>query len=162
MWFPLMGVSRRSCAADRTPGVERLPSPATGYAHPVRPRTLVLVLFPAVLVSACAGVTRPSVAEWEATWMDAVASIPSQQELGEPPSRQLCDDAVAFLRMAESTLLPTPDLAIDATVEEWIAVAKDGFFECPPASAAIPDFEFVYWELLRLQAEVEVVLDLDR
>ncbi|MDH3517829.1 MAG: hypothetical protein OEM66_02770 [Acidimicrobiia bacterium] len=113
-------------------------------------------------VAACADLTRPSIGDWSAQWVSAVAGIPSRSELGDPPSRQLCDDAVGFLRSAEEELIPTPDAAIDGVVEEWLAVSKDAFFECPPTSPAVPDFASAYAELARLQAEVEVVLEMDR
>lgn len=58
-------------------------------------------------------------------------------------------------------LFPTPDPALDPVVEEWVRVAEDAFFECPPSSASIPDLASAYAELQRLEAEVEVVLRID-
>ncbi len=122
----------------------------------------VALVLTALTTVACGNLSRPSVTDWEPAWEAAVAGVPSQTALGNPPSRQLCDDAVAFLRASEEGLVPTPDRAIDATVEEWLDVAKDAFFECPPASSRMPDFAAVYSELARLEAEVAVVLEMDR
>lgn len=116
----------------------------------------------ALVAGACGSLSRPSVADWEPVWAAALTGIPSSTALGDPPSRQLCDDAVAFLRSIEDDLSPTPDRAIDATVEEWLDVAKDAFFECPPSSREVPDLATAYRELDRLEAEVAVVLDMDR
>lgn len=56
-------------------------------------------------------------------------------------------------------LVPTPDPALDEVVDDWVRLAEDAFFECPPASNQVPDFATAYAELRKLQAEVGAVID---
>jgi hypothetical protein len=81
--------------------------------------------------------------------------------LGDPPDRQICGDALAELRAIQPELFPTPDLALDETVTQWVSIAEDAMFECPPSSARIPTLADAYAELARLEAEVAAVLDID-
>jgi hypothetical protein len=90
-----------------------------------------------------------------------VGGIPSAAELGDPPDEDICANELARLRIVQVDLHPTPDLAIDDVVREWVRVAEQAFFECPPSSTLIPDLDSAYEELRRLQAEVEVVLSFD-
>jgi len=115
----------------------------------------------ALVVSACATV-RPSVEEWQPAWEDITAAIPPQSVVGENPPRALCNDVLASLRKGQADLFPTPDLAIDDTVKDWVKVAEDAFFECPPDNDEIGSFTEAYAELLRLEREVELVLVMDR
>ena len=124
-------------------------------------RFLIAVSALALIASACAS-TRPSVAEWQPTWIRVVAGIPPQDVVGENPPRELCDRTLEFLRENRADLSPTPDIAVDDTVREWIDIAEGAFFECPPASQQMGSFAEAYEILERLQAEVDVVLDMDR
>jgi hypothetical protein len=67
-----------------------------------------------------------------------------------------------FIRSNREELFPTPDLAIDNTVTDWVEIAEDAFFECPPNNEQIGSFFEAFEELARLQAEIEVVLEMDR
>jgi hypothetical protein len=87
--------------------------------------------------------------------------VPSAAELGDPPDRALCSAALGVLRTKSAELSPTPDLAIDSVVTEWVRVAEDLLFECPPSSDRIPNLAFAYDEMLRLEVEVEAVLAID-
>ena len=114
-----------------------------------------------ILIAACGGAGRPEVAEWRPIWESVIADVPSATELGEPPDRELCSEALGVLRSRSGDLSPTPDQAIDAVVTEWVRVAEDLLFECPPSSDRVPDLAFAYGEMLRLEAEIDAVLAID-
>jgi hypothetical protein len=114
------------------------------------------------VVGASCSTSRPSVEQWQPTWDKAVAGLPEQSIVGENPPRALCDTTLVFLREIRPDLMPTPDLAVDDTVRDWIDIAEDAFFECPPANQQVGSFAEAYALLGRLQAEVDLVLDMDR
>jgi len=124
-------------------------------------RFLVMATAFIIVASACA-TSRPSVEEWQPTWDRAVSGIPDQAVVGENPPRALCGTTLVFLREIRPDLSPTPDLAVDDPVREWIDIAEGAFFECPPASQQVGSFAEAYDLLGRLQAEVDLVLDMDR
>lgn len=115
-----------------------------------------------LLLGACGGGNRPSVAEWEPVWEGFLVEIPAIAELGDPPDRDICSNSLGYVRSSEGDLLPTPDRVIDQAVREWITVADSTFFECPPSSSAIPGLEFAYGQLTRIEAEIDAVLAIDR
>jgi len=115
-----------------------------------------------VILAACSSASRPTVAEWQLRWDALVDGIPTSAEIGRPPDQSLCTDGLGLVRSSQAGLFPTPDRAIDDAVNEWVSVAEDAFFECPPSSSAIPDMDFAYGQLARLEAEISVVLDIDR
>jgi hypothetical protein len=90
------------------------------------------------------------------------AAIPAELTGGADPSRDTCSEVLAFLRSNRAELFPTPDLAIDDTVTDWVEIAEEAFFECPPTNTDVGSFPEAYAELLRLQGEIELVLDMDR
>ncbi len=124
--------------------------------------TVVVTFLALALLSVSCSEPRPTVAEWEPAWERITASIPAELTSGEDPSRATCSEVLAFLRSNRATLFPTPDLAIDDTVTDWVEVAEEAFFECPPTNADVGSFPEAYAELLRLQGEIELVLDMDR
>lgn len=126
-----------------------------------RPALAATLLALTLLVSSCSE-PRPTVAEWEPVWERIVAEIPAELTGGEDPSQATCSEVLAFLRSNRADLFPTPDPAIDETVTEWVEVAEEAFFECPPTSAGVGSFPETYAELLRLQGEIGLVLDMDR
>ncbi len=87
--------------------------------------------------------------------------MPTLDELGDPPDRDVCGHALGVLRSERPDLLPAPDPALDVAVEEWVVIAEDAMFECPPSSHEIADLAQAYEELARLEAEVNAVLELD-
>ena len=121
----------------------------------------MLLVVLALLQGACADQSRPSVASWQAQWDEVVASIPEEAAVGEAPSNDLCTEVLTTLRELRPPLTPTPDLAIDDAVQEWFQIAEDAFFECPPRSELISSFADAYREMSRLEAEINLVLDLD-
>jgi hypothetical protein len=124
-------------------------------------RVIVWIVLAAIALTAC-GSDRPSVAEWQPTWERITATIPDEEAVADGLSVATCGEALAFLRSNRSELTPTPDLAIDDVVTAWIEIAEDAFFECPPDNEQIRDFSEAYAEMLRLEAEVELVLEMDR
>ncbi len=121
----------------------------------------LLALVLSLVLSACAEQTRPPVGEWQARWRAVLASIPEQPAVDEQPEAALCNETLATLRTMRPDLSPTPDRAIDDAVQEWFQIAEDAFFECPPRSGPIGSFADAYSELLRLEAEIDLVLSLD-
>ncbi len=116
-----------------------------------------------VLVLASCATSRPTVETWEPIWKRVSDGIPSEATIGNTdPDRAVCSDALAFLRSNRNDLFPTPDLAIDDAVADWVEVAEDAFFECPPRNQQIVGFAEAYAELARLRGEIELVLDMDR
>jgi len=102
------------------------------------------------------------VQDWEPAWDRVVAALPAESPTDDDPSRDACSETLAFLRSNRADLFPTPDLAIDDAVTEWVEIAEGAFFECPPNNDQVGSFAQAYEELLRLQAEIDVVLDMDR
>lgn len=120
-----------------------------------------LVIAVALVVSACATV-RPSVSEWQPAWKTITGAIPPYSTVGENPPRPVCDQVLAAVRAGQGDLFPTPDLAIDDTVKDWVKIAEDAFFECPPDNDEVGSFSDAYAEMLRLEREVELVLVMDQ
>lgn len=123
---------------------------------------LLILLTVSLSLAGCSENDRPSLSEWEQIWSQTTDELPTLRELGDPPSRDSCGHALGVLRTSRPNLVPTPDPALDAVVTEWVTVAEDAMFECPPSSHKIPDLASAYDELARLEAEVDVVLDIDR
>lgn len=121
----------------------------------------MLVVALALLVGACGDQSRPTVASWQPQWQQVVASIPEESALGESPADDVCTGVLATLRDRRPPLTPTPDLAIDDAVQEWFQIAEDAFFECPPRSELIGSFADAYREMSRLEAEINLVLNLN-
>lgn len=124
---------------------------------PSRPRLMLVVSTMLILgLSACSG-GRPTFAEWLPFWTHTIGSIPGEDFVSSDTSQEVCEQTLADLRIHQGSLLPTPDEAIDATVRDWIDVAEQVFFECPP----IGGFSDSFAELRRLEAEIDVVIELD-
>lgn len=124
-------------------------------------RALVLTGLMLALLSACSDDSRPTVAEWEPVWVSVVDTFPSAAELGQPPDHKVCSESLGVLRSTSGDLSPTPDLAIDDVVTDWLRIAENTLYECPPANQEVPNLDYAYGELSRLQAEVDVVLAID-
>jgi hypothetical protein len=113
------------------------------------------------LLASCSA-DRPTSEEWQPIWNQVLAAIPSESAVGEEPSKALCDDTLASLRSNRSRLFPTPDLAIDDAVRDWVDIAEDAFFECPPRNERVGSFSEAYGLLRRFQSEIALVLNMDR
>lgn len=123
---------------------------------------IAALLAAAALVLASCSTVRPTAEEWQPTWDQALAAIPSESVVGENPSKAICDKTLASLRINRARLFPTPDLAIDDTVRDWVDIAEDAFFECPPRNERVGSFAQAYGLLRRFQSEIESVLEMDR
>jgi len=132
--------------------------------RPTSRRVGVVVLLALTVFVLCSCATsRPTVDTWEPIWKRVAEGIPSEATIGiADPDRAACSDTLAFLRSNRSSLFPTPDLAIDDTVTDWVEIAEEAFFECPPHNQQIGSFAEAYAELARLRGEIELVLDMDR
>ena len=120
---------------------------------------LAIVALLVVAISACGGDNRPSFESWQSDWESLVSAFPTYEELGDPPDRALCAEALSELRTSARSVSPTPDFSLDVPVREWVSIAESIAFECPPQSTTLPDLEYAYRELERLEAEVDAVLD---
>ncbi len=147
-------------------GAEGIASDAAGgsvWRSKVRSLVVVVILLAAavLILVAQSGPGRPIASDWASTWDRAVTAMPTSEDLGDPPDRNLCSHALGELRSIRPDLIPTPDPALDAAVDEWMRVAEDALFECPPASGELPSLASAFDELVRLQAAIDVVLDID-
>lgn len=113
----------------------------------------------ALLLAAC-GDDRPSSEDWRPDWQRVVAAVPDEAVIVADNTETLCGETLAFLRGNRADLLPAPDLAIDDAVNTWFEIAEDAFFECPPRNEQMGSFAEAYAEMNRLEAEIDLVLDL--
>jgi len=124
-------------------------------------RVAALVIVTALVLASCSA-GRPTAEEWQPTWEQILATMPSESAIGENPSQAVCDKTLAFLRTNRVRLFPTPDPVIDDTVRYWVDIAEDAFFECPPRNERVGSFSEAYGLLRRFQGEIELVLNMDR
>ncbi len=110
------------------------------------------------LLTACSEENRPSDAEWRVVWEERRAEFPDAAAILEEGG-ELCDELVGRLRGDLPELVPTPDEALDAAVEDWIAHAETIAFECPDDPSELAD-RFETLDLL--SAEVDAGLAADR
>ena len=119
------------------------------------------VLVVLVVAASCSD-GRPALTEWRAAWNGLVQSIPDRSSFADGPDQELCSDTLVSIRIQESDVLPTPDAALDDVVRDWLALARDTFFECPPSSG-VRGFDEAYDELDAFRAEMEAgIVTLDR
>lgn len=110
-----------------------------------------------VLLPGCAD--EGSAPAWRATWEEALATIPAQEELvASDPRVPLCEQTLGELRALAGDLRDVPDPVIAPPVRAWIAEAESQFFEC---FEGLSDEQIgdVYDEFATLEAEVETALD---
>ncbi len=113
----------------------------------------------AIGISACNPSGRPTIAQWQPKWIEATEVIPAQSEIGTAPDPAVCESTIAALRTRSVDLLPTPDVAIDDSVRNWLEIAEDAFFDCPPrGDSGISSFDDAYAEMDRLASEIDLVL----
>lgn len=126
-------------------------------------RAPLLVLFAAatLLFTACVPEGRPDAATWRPHWQALIGVIPDQSEIGKPPDDSLCQATLADVREQRKDLLPSPSDNVDDLANEWVAVAEEAFFDCPPAGRDIDSFADAYAELHRLENSVETILSED-
>lgn len=120
-------------------------------------RTWIVGTVVLLTVSACGPRDRPDFDAWRTDWEAALGVIPPPA-FADAPDEATCERVVGELREARESLIPTPDITLDGTVREWIAIAEQTFFECPPREGEVVGFAEAYEELDRLRLEVEAVL----
>lgn len=124
-------------------------------------RLLAATLTLCIVLAACSSESRPSIEEWEQNWNAVLAIVPDLETMGPNPPEEICENVLASLRSEKETLFPPPDPTIDDTVTQWVETAEAAFFDCPP-SGELDGFAGAYAVMLRLQEEIETVLDIDR
>lgn len=118
----------------------------------------MLVVIALVFVG-CANDSRPSRSEWQVHWDRVVAQVPALDDLAVEDPRPACEEALALVREERVYLIPAPEVTLDDPVDDWLSVADETFFECPPRSGDIQSFEQAYGLLDDYMAEVQAVLD---
>ena len=120
----------------------------------------VVIVALALLSSACANQSRPSVPDWLSSWETAAGALPPLGALEQDPAPEICNQTLASLRELRPTVTNTPDMVVDGAVQEWFQIAEGAFFECPPRSEALAGFADAYAELGRLEREIEAALNI--
>lgn len=110
-----------------------------------------------LLVVACSE-ARPAVDAWSGQWGDLRSQLPADSTSAQQLSDEQCRDILGLLRQRGPDLIPAPDGVADETVRDWLEEAEATFFECPPSDG----FGAAYERLVRLEAEIEAVIEIDR
>ncbi len=118
-----------------------------------------MLLVSALFLTAC-GANPPTFAEWETRWNEALTALPDYT--GDPISEDACTAALVTLRELAPELESTPDDALDGVVNQWLDIAEEAMFECPPRQVGTASFEEAYAEMRLLEGEVAAVLDQKR
>lgn len=87
-----------------------------------------------------------------------VDTVPDRGALGDPPAEELCQETLADIRSQRENLLPSPTESIDELANEWISVAEEAFFDCPPEGQEIDSFDEAYEEMQRVEDSIENAL----
>ncbi len=109
------------------------------------------------MVAGCGGDDRPSDAVWRAAWEERRAQVPDADEILRGGS-ELCDELVGRFRSDLSELLPTPDQALDAAVDDWIAHAETIVFDCSKDPDELAD-QFDTLDLLAAEVDAGLLID---
>lgn len=117
---------------------------------------LVMALSVALLAAGCAG-DRPSYAEWVDIWDEARSAVPEYS--GDPIPDSECTTALATLRTLAPELESVPDPALAEVVDQWLDIAEESMFECPPRESGSASFEEAYEAMRVLELEISAVLD---
>jgi hypothetical protein len=105
---------------------------------------------------------RPAIAEWRNAWDDLEQSIPDRSSFADGPDQELCSDTLVSIRTQEPGVLPTPDAALDDIARDWLALARETFYECPPGTN-VQGFDEAFAEVDAFRAEMDAgIAVLDR
>lgn len=121
-------------------------------------RGFVFAILIVLALTACSRGERPDAASWLPQWSAIVGVIPSQADLGDPPSEDLCQTTLADIRIQDEDLLPSPSVTVDDLASEWVAIAEAAFFDCPPEGEDIDSFSDAYEEMQRIEDSVDAAL----
>jgi hypothetical protein len=122
-----------------------------------RTKALVATVLSIAIFAAGCTAERPTFAEWEAIWSEARSALPDYS--GEPIPPGDCTDALATLRTLAPDLESVPDPALEGVVDQWLDIAEETMFECPPRQSGTASFEEAYEAMRVLELEVSAVLD---
>lgn len=111
-----------------------------------------------IMLVSCTSTDRPDIGIWNDRWETMTSIIPDQGDLGEPPDEALCRSTLAQIREKSDTIFPSPSVTVDDLAEEWVTVAEEAFFDCPPEGQDIHSFDDAYRELDRLERSVMAAL----
>jgi hypothetical protein len=125
----------------------------------VRRMTRVVALAVAAVILVSCGGDRPDEAEWSSLWQSVRQTVPDRSALDGPEAQRLCSDALAAIRDAQVSLIPTPSSALDDPMRNWIDTAEETFFECPPREADLQGFDVAYERLSIYEIEIEAALE---
>lgn len=120
-------------------------------------RVLVLAVAFTFLLVSCSG-NPPDAETWQPEWQALVEVVPEQTELHDPPDQSLCEGVLAAIREGNEDLLPSPSAEIDELANEWISVAEEAFFDCPPTRQDANGFDQAYMKLRELETSVDTAL----
>lgn len=121
-------------------------------------QTRAVILIAALALVGCADGARPDRAEWQQHWDRVVEQVPDLADLEVEDPKPVCDAALSLVREERVYLIPAPELALDDPVDDWLNVADETYFECPPRSGDVQGFEEAYVLLDDYQAEIEAAL----
>ena len=116
----------------------------------------ILVGLMCLVLVACGAPERPSLGVWVPMWESAQAELPEITNTG--PTFEQCSKALARLRELAPDLRPTPEDAIEETVDKWLAIAEETMFGCPEETGELKTFEAAYTELGRLADQIDSVV----
>jgi hypothetical protein len=120
----------------------------------------IAALLLTISIAACDSSDNDSDLErWRLDWQRVTSVVPEQSELGDPPDQDVCRSALAEIRAVEEDLPPAPTEGIDKLSNEWVAIAEETFFECPPQGPDIDSVEDAYGELQRIEDAIQAALD---
>ena len=125
------------------------------------PRQLGPIWIAALLlisIVACSSNDDGDSERWRLDWQRVTSVVPEQSELGDPPDQDVCRSTLADIRAAQEDLPPAPTEGIDELSNEWVAIAEETFFECPPQGPDIDSVEDAYRELQRIEDAIQVAL----
>ena len=140
---PVSGPNACTVARATTPGIRR------------SMRLLVLLIALGVFATACGNESRPTMAEWRQSWIAVQRTLPDRAELGDPPDRARCQEALPQLRESPGELLPAPDDVLDESAREWLQLAEHAMFACGRSDA----LDETYAQIEEVTIEIDAILD---
>ncbi len=111
-----------------------------------------------LFLATCGPPQRPRAAEWQMAWAEARALVPEASAFAGPDAVDVCEGLLASMRKASLKMLPTPNAALDHTVQDWIDVAEGLGYACPRRKEHEAAFATAMKELATLDAEIQAGL----
>jgi hypothetical protein len=101
---------------------------------------------------------RPSVELWQEAWNEIQAAVPDPGVIEVEESRKRCNKLLVATREFRGRLLPSPDAALDDSIEQWLELAGKIGFDCSPARGQVDTYRDDLRELAILAAEIDAGL----